>query len=284
MRPDMNQNYISPYIASIYDSCILSPHKHYDVEIIYSKKGSIHYTLGNKKYDLHPNQMIIINSIVTHSSDSKPSDTKVLLLKIGYAFLRDLFPAFSAITYDNPVIDLSTTDKGWQKKIKDTLECIYNNLENSPPNSALMIQSDLYRFSYYIMEMYQQTSIPDNSPSSQHLAETKLENVFNYVFNNYHEDITVEDAAKVSGYAKEYFCKIFKEFTNESFHQFLNRVRVDQAQFLITNSSLSISEIANTVGVKSDSVFRSVFKKFTNFSPTEYRKKSSVMNVGLSTK
>ena len=112
MRPDMNQNYISPYIASIYDSCILSPHKHYDVEIIYSKKGSIHFTLGNKKYDLHPNQMIIINSIVTHSSDSKPSDTKVLLLKIGYAFLRDLFPAFSAITYDNPVIDLSTTDKG----------------------------------------------------------------------------------------------------------------------------------------------------------------------------
>lgn len=275
MAFQMSINYIFPYHAVIYDGCNLLPHKHYDIEIIYSKKGSVFFTLDRKNYELNSNQMIIINSLVTHSSNSECPGPDILLLKVGFAFLRELFPAFSAITPDNPVIDLSDENNEWQKKTKDTLDRIYDNLQNSEPYSALMIQSDLYRLSYYILEMYRSSNVPEKSQHSQYVPENKLEEVIQYIYNNYHENITVEDAAKISGYTKEYFCKIFKQLTAESFHQFLNRVRIEQAKFLIANTPLSISEISNTVGIKDDSTFRTVFKKFTQTTPTDYRKRYS---------
>ena len=123
--------------------------------------------------------------------------------------------------------------------------------------------------------MYQKKNNTEGSQHDQYAGEKKLEEVLQYVFNYYYEEITVDDAAKISGYTKEYFCKIFKQFTGESFHQFLNRVRIEQAKFLIDNTPLSINEIATTVGIKDDSAFRSVFKKFTHSSPTEYRKNRS---------
>ena len=277
MKLGFIHNYMEPYHAIIYDGCNLSPHKHYDIEIIYSKKGSVYFTIDRKKYDLHPNQMIIINSLATHSSVSDYPETKmdILLLKIGHAFLRNAFPAFSEITLDNPIVDLSDNDNEWQKKTKAVLEGIYNNLQNPGITPELMLQSNLYRLCAYIMELYQNNEHTDSSLYRSYVTIKKIEDIVQYVFDNYHEDITVEEAAKMSGYTKEYFCKVFRQISGETFHSFLSRVRIEQAKFLLSNTTMSISEIAVTVGIKEHKTFCAIFKNFTKNTPTEYRKKQT---------
>jgi len=65
---------------------------------------------------------------------------------------------------------------------------------------------------------------------------------------------------------------------NETFYQFINRYRVEEAKKLIVNpkmNHLSILGIAFEVGFNSKSVFNSFFKTYTGQTPSEYKKTNS---------
>ena len=61
---------------------------------------------------------------------------------------------------------------------------------------------------------------------------------------------------------------------NLSFSAYINRLRVEQAQKLLLNTSLPIVEIAGLVGFEEQSYFSKVFKSITHLSPGQYRKRS----------
>ena len=198
------------------------------------------------------------------------------MLKIGPAFLKKAFSYFFHATLNNLIIDLSSETDPWQIKTKEVLSDIYNHLISPNIYTELFIQSNMYRLSAYLMEFYQNsTDINDTSQYQSYIATKKMDDVFQHIFSNYYEPLTVDDMAKFTGYTKEYFCKIFRQLSGETFHKFLCRVRMEQAKFLLANTTLSISEIASTVGISEHKTFCAVFKKFTQTTPTDYRKRYS---------
>ena len=50
---------------------------------------------------------------------------------------------------------------------------------------------------------------------------------------------------------------------------YINNIRIEEAQRLLANTKLNISEIAYTVGFNSPSTFNKVFKKTTGMTPSE---------------
>ncbi|MDE7145485.1 MAG: AraC family transcriptional regulator, partial [Duncaniella sp.] len=55
---------------------------------------------------------------------------------------------------------------------------------------------------------------------------------------------------------------------------FLRRIRMQRAEKLITDTSLTFSEIAFSVGFSDPKYFTKCFKKDTGVTPSEYRKKN----------
>jgi len=49
-------------------------------------------------------------------------------------------------------------------------------------------------------------------------------------------------------------------------------IRIEKAKALLENTDLSISEISDMTGMQSQHYFSRIFKKYTNISPSEYRK------------
>jgi len=95
-----------------------------------------------------------------------------------------------------------------------------------------------------------------------------------YIRNNYREKITLEETAQEVSLSPNYFSRIFNEKMNLSFSAYVNRLRVEQAQKLLLNTSLPIVEIAGLVGFEEQSYFSKVFKSITHLSPGQYRKRS----------
>lgn len=95
-----------------------------------------------------------------------------------------------------------------------------------------------------------------------------------YIRNNYREKITLEETAHEVGLSPNYFSRIFNEKMNLSFSAYINRLRVEQAQKLLLNTSLPIVEVAGLVGFEEQSYFSKVFKNVTQLSPGQYRKRS----------
>jgi len=91
-----------------------------------------------------------------------------------------------------------------------------------------------------------------------------------YIHSNYQDsDLTLTKVSNESGVQERVISKHIADTYNCNFKTYINQIRVEEAQRLLTNSKLNISEIAYTVGFNSPSSFNKVFKKITGKSPSD---------------
>jgi AraC-like DNA-binding protein len=93
-----------------------------------------------------------------------------------------------------------------------------------------------------------------------------------YIWQNYQNKITLEDAARSVYLSPSYFCKIFQRTVGCSFSVYLNRLRIEKSKQLLLRSDLRIADIVSMVGFEDQSYFTKVFKRVCGVSPTHFRK------------
>jgi YesN/AraC family two-component response regulator len=79
--------------------------------------------------------------------------------------------------------------------------------------------------------------------------------------------------AKDFHFHENYLSRKIKNVSNKSFHELLIQSRLQEAERLLTNTNLSISEISNKIGYSKPSYFYKLFKEHYNMTPMEYRSK-----------
>ncbi|MNC58790.1 Arabinose operon regulatory protein [compost metagenome] len=75
-----------------------------------------------------------------------------------------------------------------------------------------------------------------------------------------------------------YFSVLFKEQAGVPFSEYLSRLRIQRAKEMLLQSRLSIGEIGERVGYKTDKYFIKVFKSLEGVSPSRYRNQQTKDN------
>lgn len=96
-------------------------------------------------------------------------------------------------------------------------------------------------------------------------------NCIEYINQNLHKNIKLDDIAKEINMDSKYISVQFKKITGESLVTYINRKKIEESKFLLQNTKLSILEIAIMLNFTDQSYFTKVFKKYTNLSPKQYR-------------
>ncbi len=93
-----------------------------------------------------------------------------------------------------------------------------------------------------------------------------------YINENYHNNITLEEISKVVGFNSTYFSTIFKKETSMNFTEYLKMVRVKYAKDLLLESRYCVEDVSFSVGYSDVKYFSKLFKKMTGITPSEFRK------------
>ncbi|MDF2840101.1 MAG: DNA-binding response regulator [Clostridia bacterium] len=106
--------------------------------------------------------------------------------------------------------------------------------------------------------------------------------VLKYLSNNYHENITLDDAAKSVNLSYHYFSKIFKDEVGKNFVDYLTELRIEKSMKILENHRISIKEVCHKIGYNDPNYYCKIFKKITGMTPTEYRAVSNIRgdNIG----
>lgn len=100
----------------------------------------------------------------------------------------------------------------------------------------------------------------------------EIQSALDYIRNNYHRDITLEEISKKVGLSKYYFSHLFSNEIGENFSSYLSQYRLNRAsQLLLDNRKENISEIAYKVGFNDPNYFARAFKEKFDLSPSKYR-------------
>ncbi len=96
--------------------------------------------------------------------------------------------------------------------------------------------------------------------------------VKDYVDKNYRNEISVATFSKDLNINYNYLSYCFKNETNENLSSYISKIRVEKAKIYLEDFKIPIADISEMVGFSEHNYFSKIFKKYTSFTPTEYRR------------
>ncbi len=95
----------------------------------------------------------------------------------------------------------------------------------------------------------------------------------NIIENDYMNDISLEYISEKLYISPSHLSRLFKKETGKNFIDFLKEYRLKKACELLKNTNIRITEISKMVGYDSTSYFTTIFHKFYNITPAQFREK-----------
>ena len=134
--------------------------------------------------------------------------------------------------------------------------------------SALYCYNSLDDMIDSFLDNFEQITVDDYNLSL--LAEIKKD-----LEENISKKISLSEYAKKYGYNTSYFSQLFKKISGTTFAEYLISLKIEKAkELIVTNSRLSLRSIASIVGYDDYYHFSKIFKKYTNYTPTEFKEMS----------
>ena len=116
-------------------------------------------------------------------------------------------------------------------------------------------------------------SIPNKLPESANCQRYQSEYVnraLQIIANEYPTSLNLKQLSRAAGIGEARLRQLLKIETGENFSTILHRQRIAAAKHLLTDDSISIKNITNSVGYSDPSFFFKIFKRLTGMTPKEY--------------
>lgn len=99
-----------------------------------------------------------------------------------------------------------------------------------------------------------------------------IEKVQNYIHEHYAEpNISLDLVSSIAGLSPSYLGKLFKGATQQSFSEYLNNTRLEQAKELLASTPETAAKISEAVGIYNITYFSTLFKKKYGLTPSAFR-------------
>ena len=201
--------------------------------------GAPRGVLHNTSYDNSDVERYLINFSELNIQDKsllKCFEKRVIPLSSGFRF--DLENLFSKLEREYHSKDIYSERLVWQY-LNEILICL-TRIDN-----------------------YSKPKIADGSAGV-------IKDAIKYVNENYSSDISLEGVSHELALSKCFFSRKFKEISGFGFNEYLTLVRMSNAEKLLSESDMSVTEVALACGFNNSSYFAAVFRKMWGTTPYKY--------------
>lgn len=241
-------------------------HSHDFVELFYITNGKGSFIVNNSEYLVEKNQLVIIDSNVSHTEKSSDENSLeyITLGFDGISFSKNQNNIQETIIiYEDLLLDISSLVDFLLKELK------------TDQTQAFHISQNILEIIILKINQFQNIEVKE---AFRQRLKSNIYEIIKYIDLNYSENITLDDLAEISHLNKYYLSHTFKDETGLSPIDYLNQTRIKNAKILLESTNYSISDIAEFTGFSSQSFFSQRFKKLTSTSPSKYRTQLDVQN------
>jgi AraC-like DNA-binding protein len=169
------------------------------------------------------------------------------------------------IEHFGPVIDFRNDATAIQ-----LLFDLYRDIYNNPKLDKYEISMRIYAVLLELHRYRESRGAIDAHPPEYIFA------VYKYVEQRYSSLITLEDLAAQAKLSKYHFCRQFIKCTGLTPVQYVNKIRVEKAAWLLRHTGRTVDTISSECGFQTRNYFNLVFRNFVGISPSDYRKGKTV--------
>lgn len=276
IKPNIGSSFTSLRFSRNENAKANTWHYHPEIEIVFVGGGSGKRQIGSSISYFKKGDLVMIGSNLPHcglTNENTKNDFEIVI-QFKPDFLGE---AIWKTPEMNKVINLINTSRSGivfgddtKKYLEKKIISMHNASSLKKLAKLLDILNELANTDDYTIlnagKYYLQTQVEDNE---------RINVIFNFIKNNFREQITLEEVSDIANMTIPSFCRYFKKITNKTFTQFVNEYRIIHSQKLLAEQPMSITEICYESGFNNFSYFNRTFKEYTQKSPSEYRKEFS---------
>lgn len=249
------------------------PHWHNASEFTLILKDNCVYKIKDDVYHLNSGDILLIWPRELHEILSSPKEGSVFI-QFSADIIENNLDLVSASKFMSACHVISAKKEPETAQIlRDIIYEIGDIYSKKPSFSETKCKILIYRLLLVIGDYVMREQHEQNGPATfSTTSRNYIRSACNYIAEHSMEDISQAEVAAKIGLSPYYFSKLFKEYLQTSFPQYLTRIRLQNAITLLTEDSLSITECAYMAGFQSTTTFNKVFLESVGCSPREYRK------------
>lgn len=148
-------------------------------------------------------------------------------------------------------------------------------MTEEPPQEIRMLQTvgNVYRLFAAILERGLYT---EGQPAERAGNSTdQLKPVLEYVESHFNQPLSLAQLADVVGMNPKYFCRFFRQVTQQTPMNYVNIYRIEQAAHMLCGSTMTVTEVGLECGFSDTSHFVKTFKKYKGVTPKQFRKRET---------
>lgn len=247
-------------------------HYHPEIELVYVNGGSGKRQIGSHVSYYRKGDLILIGSNLPHCgfTDGLSRNERETVIQMKPEFLGQTF-------FDIPEM----------RNIQSLLESakmgiVYHGNEKRQIGKAIegLETKDHYERLLGLLKIFKMLGEAENYTilnAKGFILEAELQDnnriniIFNFVKEEFHRQITLEEIAILVSMTEQSFCRYFKKITGKTFIQFVNEYRLVHAAKLLHEKQISILDVCFDSGFNNFSHFNRLFKKYTGKTPSTYR-------------
>ena len=239
------------------------PHTHNHTELFFIVSGKGQFLIQDQVFPVDVNNLVIINPNVPHTEASlNAQPLEYIVLGID---------GIELATKENSNGEFCILDHFESVDISSCLRNILREMELK--NTGYMDVCQAY-MEILIIRLMRNTDLAVQTQPQVISGNSQCAAVRRYIDLHFKEPLTLEQLSEEAHINKYYLSHAFKREYGVSPINYMISRRIDESKYLLAETDLSMSQIAQLLGFSSLSYFSQVFRKIHGSSPIEFRQSS----------
>ena len=236
------------------------PHTHKHMELFYIVSGKGQFLIQDQLYPVNVNNLVIINPNVSH--------TEVSLNAQPLEYIVLGIDGIELAAGENTNSQFSILDYLESAEISSCMRNILREMEQKNTGYEDVCQAYM---EILIIRLMRNTALAVPSEPQIVSANHQCAAVKRYIDLHFKEPLTLDQLANEAHMNKYYLSHAFKREYGTSPINYMITRRIEESKYLLAETDLSMSQIAQLLGFSSLSYFSQVFRRTQAATPMEYR-------------
>lgn len=236
------------------------PHTHNHTELFYIVGGKGQFLIGDQIFPVDVNNLVVINPNVIHteaSLNAQPLEYIVLGIE-----------GIALATSENSNGQFCLLDHFESAEISGCLRNILREMEQKSPGYEDVCQAFM---EILVIRLMRNTNLAVAAEPQTIAGNRQCTLVRRYIDLHFKEALTLDLLAQEAHMNKYYLSHAFKKEYGVSPINYMLSRRIEESKYLLAETDLSLSRIAQLLGFSSLSYFSQAFRKTQGISPMEFR-------------
>lgn len=254
------------------------------ISLFLNKKGTSRCRVDNRTVAIPPDYFFISNCFQEYTLEIESKEpVETFNIHIGDAFSQGVFSALLTPTDTilNNGLQQTVPTVAFHNKLyrKDaSFNALAYRLQQHKPNdfNKVLFEEDMTHLLVYLLQQHrdlvkQMQQLPPVKKTTRLEVYKRLSFAIDAIHSQSSAPLDIDALAATACLSKFHFLRLFKQAFGRSPYQYMQQLRLEKATHLLKHTTLSINEIAVSLGFENSNSFSRLFLQRHRVYPSQYR-------------